>query len=257
MKKMWFAALLAVAVSGAVEAKEWKSVRIGIEGAYPPFSRTEANGDLTGFDVDMAKALCDEMKVKCTIVQQDWDGMIPSLLARKFDAIISTMDITPERLKRVDFSDKYQHVPARFATKKGTPLELTAEFMKGKKVGVQRATSMDSYITDNFPGADIKRYGTAEEAYLDLKAGRVDYVLADYASLLDGLIKKADGANYELVGPGLTDPRWFGIGAGVALRKGDADLKAMFNKSIKDIRANGKYKAVNDKYFDFDAFGDN
>ncbi len=256
MKKVWVTAAMALVLAAGVQAKEWKEVRIGIEGAYPPFSRTEANGDMTGFDVDMANALCVEMKVKCTIVKQDWDGMIPSLLARKFDAIISTMDITPERLKRVDFSDKYQHVPARFATKKGTKLELTAEFMKGKKVGVQRATSMDSYITDNFPGSDIKRYGTAEEAYLDLKSGRIDYVLADYASLLDGLIKKEDGKDYELVGPGLTDPRWFGIGAGVALRKGDADLKALFNQGIKDLRANGKYKAINDKYFDFDAFGE-
>lgn len=256
MKKVWVTAAMALVLAAGVQAKEWKEVRIGIEGAYPPFSRTEANGDMTGFDVDMANALCVEMKVKCIIVKQDWDGMIPSLLARKFDAIISTMDITPERLKRVDFSDKYQHVPARFATKKGTKLELTAEFMKGKKVGVQRATSMDSYITDNFPGSDIKRYGTAEEAYLDLKSGRIDYVLADYASLLDGLIKKEDGKNYELVGPGLTDPRWFGIGAGVALRKGDADLKALFNQGIKDLRTSGKYKAINDKYFDFDAFGE-
>lgn len=256
MKKACLAVLVAMTVVGGVQAKEWKQVRIGIEGSYPPFSRTEANGDLTGFDVDMAKSLCEQMQVKCTIVQQDWDGMIPSLLAHKFDAIISTMDITPERLKRVDFSDKYQHVPARFATKKGTKLELTANFMKGKKVGVQRATSMDSYISDNFPAADIKRYGTAEEAYLDLKSGRVDYVLADYASLLDGLIKKEGGEGYELVGPGLTDPRWFGIGAGVALRKGDGDLKAKFNQAIKDLRANGKYKAVNDKYFDFDAYGE-
>lgn len=257
MKKLWLAALAAMVMTGGVaEAKEWKNVRIGIEGAYPPFNQTEANGDLTGFDVDIAKALCDEMKVKCTLVKQDWDGMIPSLLTRKFDAIISTMDITPERLKKVDFSDKYQHVPARFVTKKGNKLELTADFMKGKKVGVQRSTSMDTYISDNFPTADLKRYGTYDEAYLDLKAGRVEYVLADYASLLDGLLKKPDGAQFELVGPGLTDAKWFGIGAGVALRKQDADLKAMFNKAIQSLRANGKYKAINDKYFDFDAYGD-
>ena len=99
-------------------------------------------------------------------------------------------------------------------------------------------------------------YGTAEEAYLDLKSGRLDYVLADHASLVDGLISKEDGANYELVGPGLTDARWFGEGAGIAVRKSDGDLKAMFNQAIQDIRANGKYKEVNDKYFDFDAYGE-
>jgi len=256
MKKVWLTALLACAVVGGVQAKEWKRVRIGIEGAYPPFSMTLPNGELAGFDVDLAKALCAQMKVECTLVKQDWDGIIPALLARKFDAIISTMDITAERKKRVDFSQKYLHVPARFAARKGTPLELTAAFMKDKKVGVQRATTMDTYISDNFPEANIKRYGTAEEAYLDLKSGRLDYVLADHASLVDGLISKEDGANYELVGPGLTDARWFGEGAGIAVRKSDGDLKAMFNQAIQDIRANGKYKEVNDKYFDFDAYGE-
>jgi hypothetical protein len=96
---------------------------------------------LLGFDVDITNALCEQMKVKCTIVKQDWDGMIPGLMARKFDAIISTMDITEERKKRIDFSEKYQHVPARFAAKSGTALELTGAFMKDKKIGVQRATS--------------------------------------------------------------------------------------------------------------------
>lgn len=127
--------------------------------------------------------------------------------------------------------------------------------MKDKKIGVQRATSMDTYVSDNFPKAEIKRYGTADEAYLDLKSGRVDYVLADTASLVDGLIKKSNG-EYSLIGPGLTDQKWFGEGAGVALRKGDTDLKVMFNKAIKDIRANGKYKEINDKYFDFDIYGE-
>ena len=155
----------------------------------------------------------------------------------------------------VDFSEKYQHVPARFAAKKGATLELTDAFMKDKKIGVQRATSMDTYVSDNFPHATIKRYGTADEAYLDLKSGRVDYVLADAASLIDGLVKKSNG-EYSLIGPGLTEKKWFGEGAGVALRKGDGDLKAMFNKAILDIRANGNYKKINDKYFDFDVYGE-
>ena len=253
MKKLVLAALLATFAAGASAADK---INFGVSATYPPFESLDASNQIVGFDIDLAKALCKQMQADCTFTNHAFDSLIPSLKFKKYDAVISGMDITPERLKRVDFSDKYQHVPARFATKKGTKLELTADFMKGKKVGVQRATSMDSYISDNFPGADIKRYGTAEEAYLDLKAGRVDYVLADYASLLDGLIKKEDGKDYELVGPGLTDPRWFGIGAGVALRKGDGELKAMFNKAIKDMRANGKYKAVNDKYFDFDAFGE-
>ena len=255
MKKLWLTAIVASLMVTGVQAKQWKEVRVAIEGAYPPFSSVDEKGQLHGFDVDMTNALCEQMKVKCTIVKQDWDGMIPGLLARKFDAIISTMDITEERKKRIDFSGKYQHVPAHFAAKKGATIELTQAFMKDKKIAVQRATSMDTYVSDNFPDTEIKRYGSYDEAYLDLKSGRVDYVLADTASVMDGLVNKSNG-EYSLVGPGLSDKKWFGEGAGVALRKGDGDLKAMFNKAILDIRANGKYKQINDKYFDFDVYGE-
>lgn len=255
MKKLWLTAIVASLMVTGVQAKQWKEVRVAIEGAYPPFSSVDEKGQLHGFDVDITNALCEQMKVKCTIVKQDWDGMIPGLLARKFDAIISTMDITEERKKRIDFSEKYQHVPAHFAAKKGATIELTQAFMKDKKIAVQRATSMDTYVSDNFPDTEIKRYGSYDEAYLDLKSGRVDYVLADTASVMDGLVNKSNG-EYSLVGPGLSDKKWFGEGAGVALRKGDGDLKAMFNKAILDIRANDKYKQINDKYFDFDVYGE-
>ncbi|MCE0557636.1 MULTISPECIES: ABC transporter substrate-binding protein [unclassified Motilimonas] len=256
MKKLIIAAAMMLTVAGSVHAKEWKNVRIGIEGAYPPFSWTEPNGEVKGFDIDIANALCEEMKVKCTLVKQDWDGIIPALLARKYDAIIATMDITEERKKKVAFSDKYQHIPARFAAKKGTAIELTAEFMSDKRIGVQRATSMDTYVTDNFPKAQVKRYGTADEAYLDLKSGRLDYVMIDSAAISDGLLNKPGGDAFEFVGPKLNDPRWFGEGAGIAMRKNDTELKAKFDAAIKAIRANGKYKELQDKYFDFDVYGD-
>ena len=128
MKKLILASAVLLATMGTAQAKEWKQVRIGVEGAYPPFSWTEPNGEVKGFDIDIANALCEQMQVKCKLVKQDWDGIIPALLARKYDAIIATMDITEERKKKVAFSDKYQHIPARFAAKKGTSIELTAEF---------------------------------------------------------------------------------------------------------------------------------
>ena len=238
-----------------VAAKEWKTIRIGVEGAYPPYSQTEADGTVTGFDIDIANALCAEMGAKCTLVKQDWDGMIPALMARKFDAIIATMDITEERKKKIAFTNKYQHVPARFAALKGTDYQATDAFMKGKRVGVQRATSMDLYISDNFPSAKIKRYGSADEAYLDLKASRLDYVMADSAAITGGLLEKEGGDKFEFVGPQLNDPQWFGEGAGIAIRKQDKDLAAQFNAAIDAIRANGTYKKIQDKYFSFDVYG--
>ena len=257
MKKISLLIALFALSFNIAQAKEWKQIRIGVEGAYPPFSKTEADGTVTGFDIDIANALCDQMEAKCTLVKQDWDGIIPALLARKYDAIIATMDITAERKKKVSFSDKYQHIPARFVALKGTEYKAEKSFMKGKKVGVQRATTMDLYISDNFPTAKIKRYGSADEAYLDLKAGRLDYVMADSAAVTGGLLEKEGGDKFAFVGPKLNDPKWFGEGAGIAIRKQDKDLVEQFNAAIAAIRANGTYKTIQDKYFSFDVYGDN
>ncbi|MGB5443876.1 MAG: ABC transporter substrate-binding protein [Psychromonas sp.] len=256
MKKISLLIALFVLSFNAAQAKEWKEVRIGVEGFYPPFSNTEADGSVTGFDIDLIQTLCAEIGAKCTIVKQDWDGIIPALLARKYDAIIATMDITAERKKKVAFTDKYMQIPARFAALKGAQFEATAAFMQGKKIGVQRATSMDTYISDNFPKAEIKRYGSANDAYLDLKAGRLDYVLADAAALMDGLLGKEGGDKFEFIGPQLTDSKWFGEGAGIAIRKQDKDLLEKFNAAIKAVRADGRYKAIQDKYFKFDIYGE-
>jgi arginine/ornithine transport system substrate-binding protein len=259
MKKFLIAVTIVTLVFGAgsVLAKDWKMVRIGVEGAYPPFSYTTADGKLEGFDIDIAVALCKAMGVEYKLVAQDWDGIIPALMARKYDAIIASMSITEERKKKVAFTDKYYQTPAKFVTKKGMVKDFTPDVLKGKTVGVQRATIHDNYITDNY-GKDvkIKRYATQDEAYLDLAAGRVDFLLADSVALSDGFLKKPEGANYEFVGPDLTDPRWFGNGAGIAIRKRDKDLVEMFNKAIDQIRADGTYKAIQDKYFDFNVYGD-
>lgn len=246
-----------LAVCGSALAKEWKEVRIGVEGAYPPFSFVQPDGQLAGFDIDIAKALGKAMGVKVTLVTQDWDGMIPALLAKKYDAIIASMSITEERLKKVGFSHKYYRTPAKFIIKKGTMETFSREAIKGKAVGVQRATIHDKYLTDNY-GKDvtIKRYGTQDEAYLDLAAGRVDMLLADSVALSDGFLKKPEGKDYMFIGPDLNDPKWFGNGAGIAIRKEDKDLAEMFNKAIDTIRADGTYKTIQDKYFDFNVYGE-
>ncbi|MDV2856381.1 MULTISPECIES: ABC transporter substrate-binding protein [Oceanimonas] len=258
MKKLWIAgAVMAALATGAVQAKEWKTVRFGIEGAYPPFSWTDENGELQGFDVDMANALCEQMQVQCKLVAQDWDGIIPALLARKYDAIIAAMSITEERKRTVDFTGKYALVPNKFVAPKGSDFELSKEGLAGKKVGVQIATTHDKYLTDNF-GKDVElvRYGNADDAYLDLKAGRVNYVFLDATAIEEGLLNKEGGDAFEFVGPSVTDEQWFGEGFGIAVRKQDKDLKEMLNKAILELRENGKYQEVNNKYFDYDVYGE-
>jgi len=242
MKKiaLYLTILTLVFAAGSGFAKDWKKVRIGVEGAYPPFSFVNPDGTLGGFDIDVAKALGEAMGAEVVLVAQDWDGIIPALLAKKYDAIIASMSITEERKKKVAFTNKYYQTPAKFVCKKGMMDTFSKEAIKGKNVGVQRATIHDRYLTDNY-GKDvsIKRYGTQDEAYLDLTAGRVDMLLADSVALSDGFLKKPEGADYQFIGPDLTDPKWFGDGAGIAIRKDDKDLVEKFNKAIDTIRANG------------------
>ena len=250
------AAVLLVFGSSITMAGDWSKVRIGVEGAYPPFSWVEADGQLKGFDIDIALALCKEIGAKCSLVQSDWDGIIPSLLAKKYDAIIASMSITEERKKKVNFTDKYYNTPAKFARKKGSGIEISKEGLAGKTVGVQRATTHDNFVSEEFGDAvEIKRYGTQDEAYLDAVAGRVDLLLADSVAMDDGFLKTDNGKDWEFVGPGYTDVKYFGEGAGIAVRKEDTDLQEMLNKAIAAIRDNGTYEAINKKYFEFDVYG--
>jgi len=256
MKKLIAVAVVAMMILGtSVSANEWNKIRVGVEGAYPPFSEVAPDGTLKGFDIDIAMALCEEIGAECVLVPQDWDGIIPALLARKYDAIIASMSITEERKKKVAFSEKYYNTPAKFARKKGSGITISKAGLKGKTVGVQRATTHDNFITGEFgDSVEIKRYGTQDEAYLDAIAGRVDLLLADSIAMDDGFLKTDKGKGWEFVGPGYSDPKYFGVGAGIAVRKSDGELAKLFSLAIKVIRSNGVYHRINGKYFAFDVY---
>jgi lysine-arginine-ornithine-binding protein len=259
MKKQLFAMLLTGAMLALIAgsaAAEMKKVKIGTEGAYPPFNSIDPNGKVVGFDIDIANALCAAANFECEFVIQDWDGMIPALQAKKFDAIIAQMSITEERQKVVDFTDKYSNTPNKFVAAKGAGItDFTPDGLAGKIIGAQRATIAENYLRDNLTKSDIRVYATQDEANADLTAGRLDLVFADAVALKEGLLKTEAGACCELVGPDYSDPKWFGAGAGIAIRKGETDLVKAFNAAIKKIREDGTYKKINDKYFDFDVYG--
>jgi arginine/ornithine transport system substrate-binding protein len=261
MQRRPLALLLALAPAAAAtvpahaQAPDWKKLRIGVEGAYPPFSEVGPDGKLKGFDIDMANALCAEIKAECTLVQQEWDGMIPALNARKFDAIIASMAATDERRKVVLFSDKYYNTPARLVAKAGARLDATPAGLKGRKIGVQRSTIHDRFVSATFKDSEIVRYAKADEVYLDLAAGRVDVVMGDSVAIDGGFLKKPEGKGYAFFGPAYNDAAFFGSGSSIALRKADDALAAKFNAAIKALRAGGGYKKIQDKYFDFDVYG--
>ena len=242
---------VAAVTLGALSAMsaQAESLRIGTEGAYPPFNFVDSAGKLQGFDVDIAKALCAEMKADCTFVKQDWDGIIPALKGKKFDAIVASMSITDERKKAVDFSERYYTNKLQFVGKKGMTLDVSAAALKGKTVGSQRATISGDWLTKNRPGADIKLYDTQENAYLDLAAGRLDGVLAD-ALVNYEWVKSDAGKAFEFKG----DPVFDGDLIGIAVRKGDSALVGKLNKAIAAIVANGTYAKINAKYFPFSIY---
>jgi len=246
------AAALALSV-GAAQAGE--NLRIGVEGAYPPFSWKEADGTLKGFDIEVALALCEKMGRECELVEQDWDGIIPALLAQKYDAVVASMSITEERKKRVDFSSKYYNTPAKFVAAKDADFDDTPGGLEGKVVGLQRGTIHQCYMEKMFPGVELKLYGTQEEVFLDLGAGRIDAQISDSIQALEGFLSTDAGKDYAFLGGDQFDLECHGEGAGIAVRKGDDELRSAFNQAIKDIRADGTYAEINAKYFDFDIFG--
>lgn len=232
------------------------SLKIGTEGAYPPFNNLTADGKLEGFDIDIANALCAEMKVTCEFVTQDWDGIIPALQAGKFDAIIASMSITPERKEKVDFTQKYYNLPSGIVAPKDTTIKgVTKADLAGKTIGAATSTTHLNYATQTYTDSTIKAYPTSQEFLLDLANGRLDAV-EDDVGVLGEWLKTADGACCKLIGQPSPQPvEIFGEGAGISVRKGETDLVNKFNDAIKAIRANGKYKEINDKYFAFDIYG--
>ncbi len=229
-------------------------LRIATEGAYPPFNSIDKDGKLVGFDIDIANALCEHMNVICTIEAQAWDGIIPGLLDRKYDAIIASMAITDRRKEQVNFTDKYYSTSARFVARKDAKIQVTDAGLKGKRVGVQRATVYETYLRTIYPDAVPVLYDTQENADDDLAAGKIDLVLADWVQLSQDFLKSKEGADFEFAGPPQVDPTILGEGAGIAVRKDDPRLLAAFNKALREIRADGTYKRINDRYFDFDIY---
>ena len=254
MKKL----LLALAVSALATAAlaQTKELKVAIDPTYEPFTFKTADGKPTGFDVDIANAVCEHIKRKCVFVEQVWDSMIPGLQAKKYDVIISSMSITEDRLKVVDFTDKYYNTPSKIVVKNDVKFTDAAS-LKGKKIGVLKGSTQEKYANGELKpaGVVVTPYEAQDQVYLDIKSGRLDGTVADMLEVTGGFLSKPEGKNYSLVGPELYIPKYFGTGAGFAIRKGDAALKTELNGAIKAIRSAGTYKKINDKYFKIDVYG--
>ncbi|WP_312797479.1 transporter substrate-binding domain-containing protein [Tianweitania sp.] len=271
LRSILAAALLLTAGSHAF-AQE-KTIKIASEGAYAPWNFSGPNGELQGFEIDLAKVLCERMKVKCEIVAQNWDGIIPSLNAKKYDAIMAAMSVTPARQEVIAFSNPYAAGINAFAVPSDGPLadmpgtgktysldteeaaakqdiEKIAGLLKGKSVGVQGSTTASTFMETYFKdGVDLREYKTTEEHNLDLTSGRVDAVLAN-ATVLTEALSKPEMSGAKISGP-IFSGGVFGVIA-VGLRKDDTELKAQFDEAIKAALADGTIKELSMKWFKVD-----
>ncbi len=245
-KKILLAAAATLAFGSAMAAEKLK---IGTEGAYPPFNLIDASGQVVGFDIEIAQALCAKMKAECEVVTSDWDGIIPALNSKKFDFLVASMSITEERQQAVDFTEPYYTNKLQFIAPKSADFKTDKASLKGKVIGAQRATIAGTWLEDNLGDVvDIKLYDTQENAYLDLSSGRLDGVLADTFVNWEWL-KSDAGKEFEFKG----DPVFDNDKIGIAVRKGDP-LRERLNTALKEIVADGTYKKINDKYFPFSIY---
>jgi polar amino acid transport system substrate-binding protein len=248
------AAALAL-VAGAVQAKDWTTVRIAMDATYPPFESLDPSGQIVGFSKDIGDALCERMQVQCEFTNQAWDGIIPGLLANNYDAILSSMSITEERLQQIDFTDKYYNTGPAIAVPVDSELKgVTPEDLAGATIGAQTSTTHANYVQEKFPDSELKIYPSPEEYKLDLASGRIDAAIDDVV-VLSTWIDSEEGACCRILGTLTPDPVINGPGAGIGIRKEDTDLKEMFNKALAEIIADGTYQKISDKYFDFDVYG--
>jgi octopine/nopaline transport system substrate-binding protein len=263
-----------LALAHGALAKDWKTVVIGMEGAYEPWNLTDSSGKIVGFEVDLANDLCKRAGFECKVIAQDWDGMIPGLKAGKFDVIMDGMSITGERKKEIDFSKPYAVSPGAFLAPKDSPLtkatgagtlvnldkdpaagdaaiKSVQAALKGKTLGVQVSTTHANFASQYLKDiATVKEYKTADDRDLDLKSGRIDASLDDYP-VMAATASKPDASELAVVGPKFIGGA-FGSGTGMGIRKSDADLTAKFDQALAAAIADGTVKKLSEQWFNVD-----
>ncbi|MBB5189332.1 lysine/arginine/ornithine transport system substrate-binding protein [Silvimonas terrae] len=237
-----------VCVMGAAHAQD--TFKMGLEATYPPFESKSGDGKLQGFDVDIGNMICERMKVKCVYVENSFDGLIPALQARKFDAINSAMNITAKRKQAIDFTSPVYIVPIQMVAKRGSSLMPTTASLKGKTVGVLQGSSQEDYLKKHWATAGVKvtSYQDQDQVYADLVAGRIDAAVQESQTAMDGFLSKPAGKDFDYAGAPLSDPETLGEGTGLGMRKGDPQ-RARVQAAIDSLKKDGSFSKLSMKYF--------
>lgn len=253
IRPLVFAALMAAVAAMAFSAQAGE-VKVASEGTYKPFSYFTADGQLTGFDVELAAAVCKAAGLDCVMVTMDNDGMIPALKEKKIDVMATGISITEKRKKVVAFTDRTRASGKRFVS--CTPdkfPKVGPDDLKGRVIGTQADTTNADYMKATYTASDIRLYKSMDEAFADLSAGRLDLVLSQEATSY-GFTSSPAGKGCAFVGERLNDPKYFGEGVAMAVRQSDTGLLQALNLGLRKVLADGTYKAINDKYFPFSVY---
>ncbi|WP_396333297.1 ABC transporter substrate-binding protein [Burkholderia anthina] len=258
MKPIWLASLCALAMlPAAARAQDPQTIRFGVDASYPPFESKAPDGSLTGFDIDLGNAICANLHVKCQWVEQTFDGMIPALKARKFDAILSAMSATAARRQQIDFTDRVYSGPSALIARAGSALRPDAHTLQGHRVGVVQGTTQERYANTEWQpkGVTVITYQTQDQIYQDLVSGRLDAAFQSAVQADLAFLKTPRGKGFAMVGGAVRDNRVAGDVA-IGIRKDDARLAQQINRAIVAIRQDGTYQKIAGKYFSFDIYGD-
>ncbi|MFG6457050.1 transporter substrate-binding domain-containing protein [Roseateles sp. BYS96W] len=252
-RRLALAAPLALAGTAWGQASPLR-LKVGVAVGYAPFSEVGSDGQLRGFEIDLAQALCRHMALQCVPVILEFDSLIPALESRQIDVLMASMSITPERLQRIGFSSPYYFSPVRMVVRQGSGVEVSTAGLKGRRIGVERGTIHERFLAEQFKDSRVLRYATQDQAFLDLKAGRLDATLVDAVIAQFGFLNQSDGRGFTFAGPDFgRNERYYGKGIGVGLRKADLPtLGRRIDGALAALRGSGALKTLNDRYFSFD-----
>ena len=232
-----------------------EQIRFVTDNDYPPFNYLDEEGELTGFNVDLARALCDELSVECSIRQLPWNRLLEALREGEADAVIASMRVSERALQQADFTDSYYHTPARFVMLKSSPMKaVTPEKLTGKRIGVVGQTAHEAYLRDFFAASDIVRHATMDDAKAALRNGRVDMLFGDGVSLMFWLNGTDSNGCCEFRGGPFTESKYFGEGIGIAVRKGNRKLRDALNYGLFLVRSEGQFEELHLRYFPLSFF---
>jgi len=251
------AAALMLGLCTASLASERTTIRFGTGTSYAPFYYLDRTNRSQGFEIDVARALCEHLNMRCEFIPDDWPSLIPGLLSHKFDALVASLSVTDARKKQIAFTVPYYRTAMAFLALSASPItDVSPQAMKGRKIGAQIGTNAARYLDDRYEGAgvEIRLYPTQDEAYLDLQSGDIDAVLGDKVGFMAWMQKHASKTCCRFVGEDVTDRNYVGDGIAFAVRKEDNTLRSDLNRAIGDILADGTYKRINDKYFPFSVY---